>query len=105
MWWSQEKGLVMQGTFPDNSALFFVSGFLMTTLNILMAQVNTLVGDFTGNTTKIIETISGAQGREGTTVVVFPELTLCGYPPEDLLLRPSVERRVGQSLDRILCRG
>ena len=102
MWWSQEKGLVMQGTFPDNSALFFVSGFLMTTLNILMAQVNTLVGDFTGNTTKIIETISGAQGREGTTVLVFPELTLCGYPPEDLLLRPSVERRVGQSLDRIL---
>lgn len=74
----------------------------MTTLNILMAQMNTLVGDFTGNTTRIIDTIARVQGREGTTVLIFPELTLSGYPPEDLLLRPSVERRVGQSLDRIL---
>tara|TARA_R110001599_G_scaffold145321_1_gene327572 strand:- start:19476 stop:21107 length:1632 start_codon:yes stop_codon:yes gene_type:complete len=74
----------------------------MTTLNILMAQMNTLVGDFTGNTTGVIETIARVQGRDGTTVLIFPELTLCGYPPEDLLLRPSVERRVGQSLDRIL---
>ena len=74
----------------------------MTTLNILMAQMNTLVGDFTGNTTRVIETISQARGRHGVTIVVFPELTLSGYPPEDLLLRPSVERRVGQSLDRIL---
>tara|TARA_R110001592_G_scaffold215025_2_gene468348 strand:+ start:131091 stop:132722 length:1632 start_codon:yes stop_codon:yes gene_type:complete len=74
----------------------------MTTLNILMAQMNTLVGDFTGNTTRVIETIARVQGREGTTVLIFPELTLSGYPPEDLLLRPSVERRVGQSLDRIL---
>ena len=74
----------------------------MTTLNILMAQMNTLVGDFTGNTDRVIETISQVRGRDGVTVVVFPELTLSGYPPEDLLLRPSVERRVGQSLDRIL---
>ena len=74
----------------------------MTTLNILMAQMNTLVGDFTGNTTRVIDTIARVQGREGTTVLIFPELTLSGYPPEDLLLRPSVERRVGQSLDRIL---
>ena len=74
----------------------------MTTLNILMAQMNTLVGDFTGNTTRVLEVIAHAQGREGTTVLVFPELTLSGYPPEDLLLRPSVERRVGQSLERIL---
>jgi NAD+ synthase (glutamine-hydrolysing) len=74
----------------------------MTTLNLLMAQMNTLVGDFTGNTDRVIETISRARGRDGITVVVFPELTLSGYPPEDLLLRPSVERRVGQSLDRIL---
>ena len=74
----------------------------MTTLNILMAQMNTLVGDFTGNTDRVIEIISQAGVRDGITVVVFPELTLSGYPPEDLLLRPSVERRVGQSLDRIL---
>ena len=74
----------------------------MTTLNILMAQMNTLVGDFTGNTTRVLQSIEQVQGAQGTTVLVFPELTLSGYPPEDLLLRPSVERRVGQSLDRIL---
>ena len=74
----------------------------MTTLNILMAQMNTLVGDFAGNTARAIETISRAGSAADATVVVFPELTLSGYPPEDLLLRPSIERRVEQSLQRIL---
>jgi NAD+ synthase (glutamine-hydrolysing) len=74
----------------------------MTTLNILMAQMNTLVGDFAGNTARVIETISRAGSAADATIVVFPELTLSGYPPEDLLLRPSIERRVEQSLQRIL---
>ena len=75
----------------------------MATLNILMAQMNTLVGDFAGNTARVIDVISQAEGTPGgATLVVFPELTLSGYPPEDLLLRPSIERRVGQSLDRVL---
>ncbi len=74
----------------------------MTTLNILMAQMNTLVGDFAGNTARAIETISRVEDAADATIVVFPELTLSGYPPEDLLLRPSIERRVEQSLDRIL---
>ena len=76
----------------------------MTTLNILMAQINTLVGDFVGNSDRVIDTIQGARGEGDATVIVFPELTLSGYPPEDLLLRPSVERRVNQSLERILAR-
>ena len=74
----------------------------MTTLNILMAQINTLVGDFAGNTARVMETIKGAAGEGDATVIVFPELTLSGYPPEDLLLRPSIERRINQSLERIL---
>jgi NAD+ synthase (glutamine-hydrolysing) len=73
----------------------------MTTLNILMAQMNTLVGDFDGNTTRVIEVIQQAQQERESPVVVFPELTLCGYPPEDLLLRPSISLRVKQSLERI----
>jgi NAD+ synthase (glutamine-hydrolysing) len=73
----------------------------MTTLNILMAQMNTLVGDFDGNTTRVIEVIQQAQQEREAPVVVFPELTLCGYPPEDLLLRPSISLRVKQSLERI----
>jgi NAD+ synthase (glutamine-hydrolysing) len=67
----------------------------MTTLNIVMAQMNTLVGDFSGNTTKVIESAGLAAQESAETndnaqpvaVVVFPELTLCGYPPEDLLFR------------------
>ncbi|AQA19912.1 NAD+ synthase [Halioglobus japonicus] len=73
----------------------------MTTLNILMAQMNTLVGDFDGNTERVIETVQRAEQEHAAPVVVFPELTLSGYPPEDLLLRPSIELRVNQSLEKI----
>jgi len=73
----------------------------MTTLNILMAQMNTLVGDFEGNTRKVIEVIKRAEQQRDIPVVVFPELTLSGYPPEDLLLRPSIELRVSQALDTL----
>jgi NAD+ synthase (glutamine-hydrolysing) len=73
----------------------------MATLNILMAQINTLVGDFEGNTARVIEVIKRAEAERASPVVVFPELTLSGYPPEDLLLRPSIELRVNQSLEKI----
>lgn len=73
----------------------------MSTLNILMAQMNTLVGDFEGNTNKIIEAITLAEREHLAPVVVCPELTLSGYPPEDLLLRPSIALRVSQSLAAI----
>ncbi len=99
---ADQNGLAMTGTFSDNSALLFHLELPMTTLNILMAQMNTLVGDFAGNTTRVIETITKVPNTGGATVLVFPELTLSGYPPEDLLLRPSIEHRVQQSLDRIL---
>lgn len=73
----------------------------MTTLNILMAQINTLVGDFQGNTAQVLEVVREAEAQRESPVVVFPELTLCGYPPEDLLLRPSIELRVEQSLQQL----
>ena len=74
----------------------------MSTLNILMAQMNTRVGDFEGNTQKVIDAIALAEQMHEAPVVVCPELTLSGYPPEDLLLRPSVELRVSQAL-KTLC--
>ncbi|MCB1842721.1 MAG: NAD+ synthase, partial [Halioglobus sp.] len=74
----------------------------MSTLNILMAQMNTLVGDFEGNSEKVIATLARAETHHRSPVVVFPELTLSGYPPEDLLLRPSLELRVARSLETIL---
>ncbi len=73
----------------------------MTTLHILMAQINTFVGDFEGNTTKVLEVIRRAEREREAPVVVFPELTLIGYPPEDLLLRPSVGLRVDEAIARI----
>jgi len=74
----------------------------MPTLNIMMAQLNTLVGDFEGNSAKVIETLARAEAVHDDPVVVFPELTLSGYPPEDLLLRPSIRLRVAKSLETIL---
>ena len=55
-------------------------------MKIAIAQINCLVGDTAGNAEKII--VSAVQARElGATLLVTPELSLCGYPPEDLLLR------------------
>ncbi|MFH1645729.1 MAG: NAD+ synthase [Candidatus Omnitrophota bacterium] len=53
---------------------------------IAIAQINTTVGDLTGNRDKILEYIKKAKDLEAD-VIVFPELTVCGYPPEDLLLK------------------
>jgi len=73
----------------------------MSTLNILMAQMNTLVGDFEGNARQVIEAVSRAEKVHRAPVVVCPELTLSGYPPEDLLLRPSIALRVKQALGSV----
>ncbi len=55
---------------------------------LMVAQLNFVVGDVTGNAQRVIDTLRA--GREaGVDLVVFPEMALCGYPPDDLLLRPS----------------
>ncbi|MBY4678240.1 NAD+ synthase [Marinobacterium arenosum] len=69
-------------------------------LRVLMAQQNFLVGDIPGNTQKVIDGANQARMQQAD-VVMFPELALTGYPPEDLLLRPSLETRVGQALQRL----
>ena len=51
-------------------------------MKLCMAQINTLVGDIAGNTQRVLE-VSATQKAAGAQVVVFPELTLTGYPPED----------------------
>ncbi|MCH7591158.1 MAG: NAD+ synthase [Planctomycetes bacterium] len=55
-------------------------------MKIALAQINTTVGDIGGNTERILRNIDRARG-EGAALVVFPELTVFGYPPKDLLLR------------------
>jgi len=71
-------------------------------LNIVMAQLNLLVGDIDGNTARIIGAAKRAAVDFAADVVVFPELALTGYPPEDLLLRPSLKLRVETALQHIL---
>ena len=56
-------------------------------IRIAQAQIDTTVGDLTGNRDKILARVKEAE-EAGADLVVFPELTVTGYPPEDLLLRP-----------------
>ncbi|WP_137169929.1 NAD+ synthase [Marinomonas sp. FW-1] len=72
------------------------------TLRIAMAQLDMLVGDITKNTQSVIEAAKKARDEEGADVVVFPELTLTGYPPEDLLLRSSLDQRIESALAKLL---
>src|SRR3990172_940465 len=58
----------------------------MPTLRVALAQINTTIGDMDGNVQKVLEYIGRARDA-GADVVSFPELTITGYPPEDLLLR------------------
>ena len=59
----------------------------MARLRIALCQVNTVVGDLEGNVTRVLDALGQATQR-GAQLAVFPELTVTGYPPEDLVLRP-----------------
>ena len=63
-----------------------------------MAQINTLVGDWVGNREKVLTVCRETAAMNPEAVVVFPELTLTGYPPEDLLLRPSIGEQTDSTL-------
>jgi len=67
-------------------------------LRIAIAQVNLLVGDVRGNAERVLDTAEYARDRLGAHAVVFPELTLSGYPPEDLILRPDFLQQIEQTL-------
>lgn len=68
-----------------------------TRVRVALAQINATVGDLAGNARKIIESAQRAHAQ-GARVVLTPELSLCGYPPEDLLLRPAFMQACAQAL-------
>jgi NAD+ synthase (glutamine-hydrolysing) len=69
-------------------------------MRLALAQINTVVGDLDGNRSLILSRLE--QAREaGADLVLFPELAVTGYPPEDLLLRPAFVRAARRSLDEI----
>jgi NAD+ synthase (glutamine-hydrolysing) len=65
---------------------------------VVMAQLNPLVGDVHGNTQLVLASARKALQEHKADMVVFPELVLTAYPPEDLLLRPSLDRRITSAL-------
>ena len=72
----------------------------MRLLRIALAQVNTTVCDLDGNAALILRGVAAAREARAD-LVVFPELTLTGYPPEDLLLRPQFIADNLAALDRV----
>ena len=72
-------------------------------LRIAVAQFNATVGDLTGNVERIIACAAAAKAR-GAQVLLTPELALCGYPPEDLLLRPDFYRACRRALADLAAR-
>jgi len=83
------------------------AGTPMASIRIAMAQFDFPVGDVAGNTERIIEMIGQAREEYGAELVMFPELAVSGYPPEDLLLRPGFLYECEQAMGRIAaaCRG
>jgi NAD+ synthase (glutamine-hydrolysing) len=69
-------------------------------VRLALAQINTVVGDLDGNRDRILERLEQARSEEAD-VVVFPELAVTGYPPEDLLLRPSFIRAAERTLEEV----
>jgi NAD+ synthase (glutamine-hydrolysing) len=69
-------------------------------VKIALAQINPTVGDFAGNTRKILENAARA-GEQGVDLAVFPELAVCGYPPADFLEKDAFVARAGEAVDEI----
>jgi NAD+ synthase (glutamine-hydrolysing) len=69
-------------------------------VKIALGQINPTVGDFSGNTARHIEFARRAQGA-GAELILFPELSVCGYPPRDLVERPSFVARNRETVEQI----
>ena len=69
-------------------------------VRVALLQINPTVGDLDGNA-RLIADAARAAWRQGARVALAPELGLCGYPPEDLLLRPAFLRAAAASLQKL----
>lgn len=70
-------------------------------MRLALAQLNFLVGDVAGNVAKAQAAVARARDELQADVVLFPELALTAYPPEDLLLRPGLHRQVLRGLETL----
>jgi NAD+ synthase (glutamine-hydrolysing) len=74
---------------------------MKNTVTVAIAQLDLVVGDVRGNTERIVDTAERARDELHADLVVFPELSICGYPPEDLLFHSGLRHSVEESLERI----
>lgn len=70
-------------------------------MKVALAQINPIIGDLKYNSEKIVKFAQSAKTR-GAEVVVFPEMALCGYPPEDLLILPSFVDAIEKALEELI---
>jgi NAD+ synthase (glutamine-hydrolysing) len=70
-------------------------------LRVVLAQMNPVVGDVEGNTRRLLALAVRARDELQADLVLFPELVVCGYPPEDLLLHRGMQNQVAAALARI----
>jgi NAD+ synthase (glutamine-hydrolysing) len=70
-------------------------------LRCVLAQLNLVVGDVDGNTSRIVAAAVAARDEHGAAVVLLPELAVSGYPPEDLLFHSGMRAQVAKSLERL----
>jgi len=70
-------------------------------IKLVAAQINLWVGDVDGNVKRIIDAANTARDRHGADLIAFPELSLIGYPPDDLLLRSGLPPVIEEGLSRI----
>ena len=70
-------------------------------ISIALAQLDFVVGDISGNTELIIETSKKAKRQYNADLIVFPELSISGYPPEDLLLHSGFKKRIIEASNKI----
>src|SRR5690349_14784099 len=69
-------------------------------MRLALAQINSVVGDIDGNSAKVVQWLHDARGANAD-LVLFPELVVTGYPPEDLLLRPGFVRAARRAVEGI----
>ncbi len=74
---------------------------MKNSVTLAIAQLDLTVGDIAGNTAKILEYANRARDELQADLVIFPELSVCGYPPEDLLFHSGLRRRVEEALTEI----
>ncbi len=70
-------------------------------LRVALAQMNPVVGDVGRNTDRVLALAATARDELGADLILFPELVVCGYPPEDLLLHRGMRKQVADALERI----